>query len=85
VVAPGQQVTLSWSIDEAEAALIELYDRSTNSLAGVFDNLPPIGSANIVIPETFTQGARFVLWAADRTDDDNFIRLTQSEVEVLPE
>lgn len=84
-VTPGAQVTLSWSIDEADAALIELYDRSTNSLAGVFDNLPSIGSANIVIPETFTQGARFVLWAADRTADDNFIRLTQSEVEVLPQ
>ena len=82
VVTPGEQVTLSWSIEEADTALIELYDRATNTLAGEFTDLPTIGSANVTIPETFTQGARFVLWAADRTADGDSIRLTQSELDV---
>ncbi len=82
VVEPGTEVTLSWSVEGADAALIELYDRRTNTLAGVFDDLPTIGSAMIIIPAEFTQGARFELWAADRTADGDFIRLTQSELDV---
>ncbi|MBZ0303773.1 MAG: hypothetical protein K8J31_28795 [Anaerolineae bacterium] len=81
-VAPGGEVTLSWSLNGADAALIELYNRASNASAGVFEDLPTIGSANIVIPETFTQGARFVLWAANRAPDGSYVRLVQSAVEV---
>lgn len=84
-VAPGGEVTLSWSLSGADAALIELFNRADNQSAGVFEDLPATGSANILIPDTFTQGARFVLWAADRAPDGTFIRLVQREVEVLPE
>jgi hypothetical protein len=82
VVTPGGEVTLSWSLTGADTALIELYNRATNAPAGVFEDLPVVGSASIVIPETFTQGARFVLWAANRTPDGTYLRLAQSEVEV---
>jgi hypothetical protein len=81
-VEPGSEVTLSWSLSGADTAMIELYNRSNNALAGTFEDLPTIGSANLVIPEAFTDGARFVLWAADRADDGTFIRLVRSEVEV---
>jgi hypothetical protein len=81
-VEPGGEVTLSWSLTGADAALIELYNRANNALAGTFEDLPTIGSANLIIPEAFTDGVRFVLWAADRADDGTFIRLVSSEVEV---
>jgi len=82
-VQPGSEVTLSWSLTGADTALIELYNRANNALAGTFQELPTIGSANLIIPEAFTDGARFVLWAADRADDGTFIRLVRSEVEVM--
>lgn len=82
VVRPGGEITLSWSLTGADTALIELYNRANNALAGTFEDLPIIGSANLVIPEAFTDGARFVLWAADRAPDGSFIRLVRSEVEV---
>ena len=81
-VEPGAEVTLSWSLTGADTALIELYNRANNALAGTFEDLPTIGSANLIIPEAFTDGARFVLWAADRAEDGTFIRLVRSEVEV---
>jgi hypothetical protein len=82
-VQPGSEVTLSWSLTGADTALIELYNRANNALAGTFQELPTIGSANLIIPEAFTDGARFVLWAADRAEDGTFIRLVRSEVEVM--
>jgi hypothetical protein len=81
---PGSEVTLSWNIRGAESGLIELYDLETGSLVGIFEDLPPIGSANIVIPAGFTQGVRFVLWATNQGADGDFLRLAQAEVEVLP-
>ncbi|MAS37031.1 MAG: hypothetical protein CL610_23730 [Anaerolineaceae bacterium] len=83
--APGSEVTLSWSLTGADAALIELYDRATNTLAGTFDGLPIIGSANVVIPASFTQGARFVLWATDEAGDGTYIRLVEAETQVTTE
>jgi hypothetical protein len=82
VVAPGDTVTLSWSLTGADEALIELYNRSTGALAGVFEDLPTLGEATITIPDTFANGARFVLWAADRTRAGDLIRLVNRAAEV---
>ena len=81
-VGPGGEVTLSWNLQGADTALIELYDLETRTLAGTFEDLPTIGSANITIPDEFSQGARFVLWAADRNADGSFTRSAQSELDV---
>lgn len=80
--APGSEISLSWSILGADVALIELYNRGSNTLVGVFEDLPTIGSANLIMPEAFTQGARFVLWAVQRKPDGGLVRLRQAEVEV---
>lgn len=79
---PGTEVSLSWTTSGADAALIELYNLENDSLAGVFEDLPTIGSASIVIPETFTGGARFVLWATALMEDGSYARLVESTVEV---
>ena len=81
-VGPGGEVTLSWNLQGADTALIELFNLETNTLAGVFEDLPTIGSANIAIPDEFRQGARFVLWAADRNSEGNIVRLARSELDV---
>lgn len=80
--APGGEVTLSWNLSGADTALIEMVDLDSNTMAGVFEDLPTIGSANVIIPESFTRGARFVLWAANRNGDGTFMRLTQSTLEL---
>jgi hypothetical protein len=85
VAAPGGEVTLSWNLNGADTALIELFDLGSNTVAGVFEDLPTIGSANVIIPESFTQGARFILWAANRNSDGTFTRLTQSTLELPAE
>ena len=75
-------MTLSWVLQGADAALIELYDQRSNGLVGGFEDLPTIGSASIVIPDTFSDGARFVLWAANRQADGSYSRIAQSELSI---
>ncbi len=82
VVTPGDEVSLSWSLHGADSALIELYDLGSGALVGEFEDLPIVGSAHIVIPDSFEQGARFILWATNRTADGDYVRLIQQTVEV---
>jgi Tol biopolymer transport system component len=76
-VAPGDRVTLRWDADGGEMVLLEVYDMASVQHAqesyatsvpvvGLYDNLPLTGDHTVLMPEDLADGARIVLWVADR-------------------
>lgn len=73
----GDNLVVSWNITGAETTLLEVYDgnetaktvrqgRSFVPVYALFTNLATSGTQSILVPYTFTNGVRIVLWAAQR-------------------
>jgi hypothetical protein len=76
-VAPGDRVTLDWDAEGGEMVLLEVYDMASVQHAResyatsvpvveLYDNLPLTGDHTVLMPEDLADGARIVLWVADR-------------------
>ena len=76
-VAPGDRVTFRWDAEGGEMVLLEIYDMAsiqhaqesnatTVPVVRLYENLPVAGSHTVLMPEDLADGARIVLWVADR-------------------
>ena len=63
---PGGSVTVSWSVQGTQYALLDVFDLDTNVIITQLWDLPLIGTTNITMPTTVRSGIRVVVYAANK-------------------
>jgi hypothetical protein len=86
-VTSGGVLTLNWSIEGAQLALVEVYNQADNSLFTFLPDLTRTGSTAISIPANLNSNLRVTLWAANRAQPrgvpvNMYERLVQSTITV---